>query len=84
MIIKYRLGKVSKVVDSRHANVKFDNGVKQEKMSVSNILKMNGSSTYLSVHFNFIYQKKLLYAHIFESFCLMFQTIDILPRLVIT
>lgn len=42
-------GKVSKMIDSRHANIKFENGTKQENMSVRNVLKINGPSPYITV-----------------------------------
>ena len=42
-------GKVSKVIDSRHANIKFDKGPKQEGMSIRNIIKAPGVTPYLSV-----------------------------------
>lgn len=37
------------MLDSRHANIKFENGTKQENMSSRNILKLNGPSPYITV-----------------------------------
>ena len=45
----YFPGKVTKIVDSRHADIKFDNGPKQTSMSFRNIIKTSGMTPYLCV-----------------------------------
>lgn len=45
----YFTGKITKVIDSRHANVKFENGVKQEKMSMRNIVKAGRNHQLIAV-----------------------------------
>lgn len=45
----YYPGKVSRIIDSRHANVKFDKGLRQNSMSFRNIIKTSGMTPYLCV-----------------------------------
>lgn len=41
-------------MDSRHVNVKFENGPKQADMSIRNIIKLPNITPYLSVCFLYI------------------------------
>ena len=46
----YYSGKISRIVDSRHANVKFDKIPRQNGMSYRNIIKLTSVTPYLCVN----------------------------------